>query len=316
MQLDTNISKVAAIPDLPLAECLEIVSKVFDIDSLSQQAIDQASVLDYYRQSDRGYRLFHSKAGAMHVGLNRSGEFSTEVYLGQVDLIGERIDRLGAKRVLEIGCGFGYNTRNLAERHTGCNFVGVDMSENHIKQATRESKRLPHLDFELGNFQELRFGDCSFDVVCAVECLCQCSDMQQAMREAWRVLRPGGRLVVIDCFRDAPLEDYDEAMQMAVRLVEKTTAVDKFSVLDLWCSDAEALGFLVREKIDLSAETSHNLARLYSLSRRFFKMPFAARAFLKAFPQRLLENSVSGMLMPFTVGRGAHRYCLIELERS
>lgn len=316
MKLDAPISEVAAIPDLPLAECLEIIGNYFDIQSLSQQAIDQASVLDYYQQSDRGYRLFHSKEGAMHVGLNRSEEFSTEVYLGQVDLIGTRIDRLGAKRVLEIGCGFGYNTRNLAERHADCQFVGLDMSENHIKQATREARHLPHLEFERGNFQELRFDDGSFDAVCAVECLCQCSDMQLAMREVMRVLRPGGRLVVIDCFRDAPLENYDEDLRLAIQLVEKTTAVDKFAVLDSWCADAEAIGLAVTEKLDLSAKTSHNLARLYSLSRRFFKMPRAARAFLKAFPQRLLENSVSGMLMPFTVGQGAHRYCLVELERS
>ena len=316
MKLETQISEVAAIPDLTLAECLEIVRKYFDIDSLSQQAIDEASVLDYYQQSDRGYRLFHSKAGAMHVGLNRSAAFSTDVYLGQVDLIGERLEKIGAKRMLEIGCGFGYNTRNLAERHRDCQLVGLDMSENHVKEAAREAKHLSNLEFELGNFQRLRFDDGAFDAVGAVECLCQCSDMPLAMREAFRVLRSGGRLIVIDCFRDAPLEDYEDDLRLAVQLVEKTTAVDKFAVLDRWCDDAEAIGFSVTEKLDLSAETSHNLARLYSLSRRFFKMPLAARAFLKAFPQRLLENSVSGMLMPFTVGAGAHRYCLVELERG
>lgn len=317
---------VASIPDLTLAECLQLAEKYFDPKSLAGESIDQASVLDYYQQSDRGYRLFHSKEGAMHVGLNSTtmngvgsngeNDFSTKVYLGQVDLLAERLVRSGAREVLEIGCGFGYNVRNLAQRLPDCRFAGVDLSENHIKSARREAKRVSNVDFECGNFLQLRFEDASFDAVCAVECLRQGSDMQAALQEAHRVLSPGGRLIVIDCFRSSGLEDYDEDMQLAVKLVEKTTAVDEFAVLGDWCEVAKTVGFDVSEQFDLSSQTSQNLARLYSLSRRFFKMPLAARAFLKAFPQRLLENSISGLLMPFTVGCGAHRYCLCELEKN
>lgn len=92
-------------------------------------------------------------------------------------------------------------------------------------------------------------------------------------------------------------------------------AVDQFAQLDAWLDHAAEEGLALMEQLDLSAEISHNLARFYSLSRRFFKMPLAARAFLKAFPQRLLENAISGMLMPFTVGSGLHRYMLLTLEK-
>ena len=150
----------------------------------------------------------------------------------------------------------------------------------------------------------------------AVECLCQGTDWQSAIAEAQRVLRPGGRFVVIDCFRQAPLENYDADMQFAARLVEKTMAVEEFAVRDNWLRVAAENGFVVREQIDLSQAISQNLSRFYSLSRRFFKMPLAARAFLKAFPPRLIENAISGLLMPFTVGSGVHQYYLVTLEKE
>ena len=56
------------------------------------------------------------------------------------------------------------------------------------------------------------------------------------------------------------------------------------AIAETLIDEASGIGFRVREQTDLSAEISHNLARFYSLSRRYFRMPRAARAFLKAFP--------------------------------
>lgn len=306
---------VASIPDLSLAECLQIVGKHFDVQKLSAQKIDAEAVLEYYRQSDRGYRLFHSKEGAMHVALNSGDEFTTAGYLGQVDLIAERLPKSLDARVLEVGCGVGYNSRNLATRFPDFEFVGVDLSPNHVKSATKEASKLSNIKFEHGDFHQLRFDGGSFDAAFAVECLCQGTDWPGAVAEVQRVLKSGGRFIVIDCFRKSAIENYDSDLQLAARLVEKTMAVEEFAVIDDWLACAERQGFQVVERIDLSQAISHNLARFYSLSRRFFKMPLAARAFLKAFPPRLIENAISGMLMPFTVGSGLHQYYQLTLEK-
>ncbi len=307
--------EVASIPDLSLAECLQIIAKHFDTTAIAARNIDSAAVLEYYRQSDRGYRLFHSKQGAMHVALNCDEEFSTEGYLGQVELIAERLRHLAAKNVLEVGCGVGYNSRNLAMKFPNSQFTGVDLSSEHVATAKKEAGKLLNLAFEQGDFHRLRFDDYSFDAVYAVECLCQGTDWQGAIAESHRVLRQEGRFIVIDCFRQSPLNSYDSDLQLAARLVEKTMAVEEFAVLADWLRVAEENGFRVCEQLDLSEAISHNLARFYSLSRRFFKMPLAARAFLKAFPPRLIENAISGLLMPFTVGSGVHRYYLLTLEK-
>ena len=306
--------EVASIPDLSLAECLQITGKQFDIQAIAKRKIDSSSVLEYYRQSDRGYRLFHSREGAMHVALNCEDGFSTSGYLGQVTLIAEKLKQ--NNKVLEVGSGVGFNLRNLASRLPDCQFTGVDLSSEHVDAARKETIEQKNVAFEQGDFHQLRFPNASFDVVFAIECLCQGSDWQGAIFEIQRVLRPGGQLVVIDCFRDALLENYDSDMQLAARLVEKTMAVEEFAVLADWLHHAQQQGFRVTEQRDLTADISHNLARFYSLSRRFFKMPMAARAFLKAFPQGLLENAISGLLMPFTVGSYVHRYYMLTLEKQ
>ena len=307
---------ILSIPDLSLSKCLELVDKHFDCQAIVESSIDTDSVIDYYRQSDRGYRLFHSKDGAMHVALNRDEAFTTEGYMGQVDLISQRLENLNVQQVLEIGCGGGFNAKHLAERLKDCCFTGFDLSESHIRSACKERKGFSNLIFAVGDYQDLQYEDNSYDTVFAVECLCQASNVRQALEEICRVLRPSGRLLVIDCFRSAPLDAYEDDLRRAIQLVEKTMAVDSFAVLEEWLSMADSIGLEIQEQTDLSAEISHNLERFYSLSRRFFKMPRAARAFLKAFPPRLLQNSISGFLMPFTVGNGAHQYFMLELAKK
>jgi ubiquinone/menaquinone biosynthesis C-methylase UbiE len=311
----TTDRKLSSIPDLSLSECLEIAGRHFDVEAIATRSIDQEGVLEYFRQSDRGYRLFHSKEGAMHVALNCDEQFSTDGYLGQVRLIEEQLKSFQAKDVLEIGCGAGYNTRHLAARLPGSGFTGLDLSPGHTEAARREAKGIENVNYETGDFQQLRFADRTFDAVIAVECLCQGSDMMQALSEAFRILRPGGRLIVIDVFRQDPLDSYDDQLQLAAQLVEKAMAVDEFAVFHQWLEQAETIGFDALLREDLSEQISHNVARFYSLARRFFKMPRAARAFLKAFPPLLLENAISGLLMPFTVGSGVQRYYLSVLER-
>lgn len=306
---------VASIADLTLDECLEQVAKLFDSGAIAGRQIDGEAVLHYYRQSDRGYRLFHSQEGAMHVALDTPQGLGPAGYLGQVDLLAARLVSLKAEAVLEVGCGVGFNLRHLAQRLPDTAFVGVDLSADHVASACKEAAGLSNLSFEQGDFHHLRFDPGSFSAVCAVECLCQGTDWEATLTEIECVLRPGGRLIVIDCFRNRSWGDCSPELQLATRLVEKTMAVSEFADLNAWLALAAASNLRLVENEDLSENISQNLARFYSLSRRFFKMPRGARAFLKAFPAQLLENAIAGLLMPFTVGSRMHSYRLLVLEK-
>ncbi len=94
-------------------------------------------------------------------------------------------------RFLDLGCGAAGASVLAAQR--GASVTGFDASENLIAIAR---ERLPDARFELGEIEDLPFADGAFDIVFAANIFQFADDQSKAVREAQRVLAPGGRLVV------------------------------------------------------------------------------------------------------------------------
>jgi SAM-dependent methyltransferase len=92
------------------------------------------------------------------------------------------------RRVLDAGCGRGELAERLLE--TGVEVVALDQSERMV-----ELTRARGVDAVVGDVQSLPFGDGEFDVVVANFMLYHVPDVELALAELARVLRPGGRLV-------------------------------------------------------------------------------------------------------------------------
>jgi len=93
------------------------------------------------------------------------------------------------ERVLDLGCGPG--TVSAAAQERGASCVGVDFSDAMVGEARR---RNPGIDFKTGDVHALPFGDAEFDVVIANLVVHHLGDPDRALKEAQRVLKPGGRL--------------------------------------------------------------------------------------------------------------------------
>lgn len=101
--------------------------------------------------------------------------------------------------VLEIAVGTG---RNLAYYNGGVRLTGVELSPEMLAVARDRSGALDlDADLRVGDAQALPFAEEEFDTVVCTLGLCSIPDERRAVDEAWRVLRPGGRLVLLEHVR-------------------------------------------------------------------------------------------------------------------
>ena len=105
--------------------------------------------------------------------------------------------------VLELGCGTGWNADGLLRRHPGWRYTATDYDPDMVALAARRLSRFgDRVSVEQADATSLGYPEASFDVVVALGVWHHVGVWEKATLEAGRVLRPGGRLVLLDLLQD------------------------------------------------------------------------------------------------------------------
>lgn len=129
--------------------------------------------------------------------------------LGHGDVVEQVLEKLevgSSDRILDLGCGNGWATRLLAKLGAGTSAVGVDAAPEMIKRAEELHSFTIRARYERMHFEALDFKDAHFDRAFSMEALYYAPELDQAISEIHRVLKPGGHAdVVINCFAENKL---------------------------------------------------------------------------------------------------------------
>lgn len=162
-------------------------------------------IVEYYNSTENSYKDSWDleNSHAIHYGYrDEKARTFPQSLLRMNEVMMEAAGVGPSDKVLDAGCGIGGSCFFLVEK-SGCQAIGISLSEQQIQKAKSlalKKKLNDKTNFEVMDYCHTAFADASFDVVFACESVCYAVDKERFIREAYRLLKPGGRLVLADGF--------------------------------------------------------------------------------------------------------------------
>ena len=163
-------------------------------------------VAEYYDITLPYYKRFwhrDSESNALHYGFWENDTITVkDALLNENKFLAELSGVTSGMKVLDAGCGIGGSAIWLA-KNRGARVTGITLSKRQLEKTKElaEKHGVTHkVEFYLKDFTNTEFPDDSFDVVWAIESVCHAVDKKMFLKEAYRILKKGGRIVVADGF--------------------------------------------------------------------------------------------------------------------
>ncbi|USN54406.1 MAG: methyltransferase domain-containing protein [Candidatus Peribacteria bacterium] len=164
---------------------------------------------------------------------------------------------------MELACGRGYNLSRIAQHTTAQKYIGLDLSNVRLQYSW--DKQDMRLEYVQGDFHDLsRFADATIDFVYIIEALCHSANKLRVFEEIYRVLKPGGKCMVIDGYAASHLSSLQE---FALALTARGMAVEQVETYEQVLAYATQSGLHVSYEKEKSREVLPSMRRLKRKTR-------------------------------------------------
>ncbi len=183
--------------------------------SHNKKTYDNQVIATYYHRTNWFYKYFWNldQSMGMHFGFwNANTKNLQEAILHQNEWMANLLNIKADHKILDAGCGVGGSSIYLS-KHFGCKVTGITITPKQIASAYDYAEKegvLDHVEFLERDFTSTQLPDASFDIVWAIESVCHAADKKDFIKEAYRLLKPGGRLIVADYFPSKDIYTADE----------------------------------------------------------------------------------------------------------
>ncbi len=220
-------------------------------------------IIDYYRDTEPAYRdswdldnslsihygYWDEKVSSFAQSLQRMNEVMAEMAVIKA-----------SDKVLDAGCGVGGSSIFLSNAY-GCQVTGIALSERQIMQCRENAKKKgaeENTDFKVMDYCHTDFLDNSFDIIWGCESICYADDKRAFIHEAYRLLKPGGRLIVADGF----VSSFENNDKPVIRKWLEGWHVNYLETPERFTSFMTETGFSEIHYRDISKEVARSSRRL------------------------------------------------------
>ena len=170
--------------------------------------------------------------------------------------------------IIDAGCGLGHSTLWLAE-HYNALVTGITIVPKQVETMQKfiDKKGIKNVSFLEASYFNMPFEDNSVDVVWAIEAVCHAKDKSQFYKEAYRVLKPEGKLLIGENLRTArPLEKEKEEL---LKDIFNSWAIPDLDTVEEHRSHALNSGFTSFESKDVTANMMVSYRNLEEMCKRW-----------------------------------------------
>lgn len=148
---------------------------------------------------ERSKKFGDKPEGVLQKSLNRS--INDHLHLWMLNQIVKTLpkDNLSTIKILDLGCGYGRLAEPIVRKYPKVKVFGIDIAKTYVSLFNK--KLAPNGKALVGDIKKLPFKDSSFDLIYMVTTmmyLTDYTDQQKAIKEIFRVLKPGGKFVFIE----------------------------------------------------------------------------------------------------------------------
>ena len=271
-------------------------------------------VLEFYNATDADYGKWSADFN-MHFGYWARGmnPLAREPMLERMNReVVERLRLHEESHVVDLGCGTGATARSLVRRHRRALVSAVTIVPAQIERGTRLSAGVCGIDFVLADYTATGLEHGKFDAAYAVESWCHAKGAGKpaAVAEAARLLKPGGRLVIGDCFltrKKAPWW-----IRAAYTRWCRSWAISEMAEIGALREALENAGFVDIEFEDISWRVAPSIAHVPYVSTRFLVTELA-KGRLSKWRRRHVVASVLSILLGLC--RSSFGYYLVTARK-
>ncbi len=222
-------------------------------------------IADYYNQTINHYQNWWKLDSnlAVHYGIWDNTTKGFQEALANTNKVLMQIAEISdGQHILDAGCGVGGSAFYLATTKKVI-VKGITLSEKQNSFANRKCKKLgldDRINFSIQDYTNTNFNDNSFDIIWAIESITSASSKVVFAKEAKRILKPGGRLIIADYFKtnkaktdnSGLLEKWRELWSMA-----------PFLTIKEYTSIFNKNGFSCNKEFDFTNEITPTAKRMY-----------------------------------------------------